>query len=163
LERICSIPDCNKRHRYGGLCDMHASRQRRHGDPLHVERIVGDDAARFWVKVNKNGPVPEHRPELGPCWLWTGGTYPSGYGEFWLKSAGRPIPAHHFAYKLLVGPIPEGLEPDHLCYVRPCVRALGHLEPVTRAENSRRGWEHHHQHTGPRLRDSSGRFVRRQP
>lgn len=28
--------------------------------------------ARFWVKVDKNGTAPAHRPELGPCWLWTG-------------------------------------------------------------------------------------------
>jgi hypothetical protein len=25
---------------------------------------------RFWEKVDKNGPVPAHRPELGPCWVW---------------------------------------------------------------------------------------------
>lgn len=29
---------------------------------------------RFWEKVNKDGPIPEHQPELGPCWEWTGAT-----------------------------------------------------------------------------------------
>jgi hypothetical protein len=28
--------------------------------------------ARFWKEVNKNGPVPPLRPELGPCWLHEG-------------------------------------------------------------------------------------------
>jgi hypothetical protein len=34
---------------------------------------------RFWKKVDKNGPVPAHRPELGPCWLWTGALVGRGY------------------------------------------------------------------------------------
>ena len=27
---------------------------------------------RFYENVNKDGPVPAHRPDLGPCWVWTG-------------------------------------------------------------------------------------------
>ena len=46
--------------------------------------------------------------------------------------------AHRFAYEMLVGPIPEGLDLDHLCRVRHCVNP-NHLEPVTRSENLRRG------------------------
>ena len=91
---------------------------------------------RFWSKVNKNGPVPAHRPDLGPCWLWTGGQNGVGYGMFWC--GGRKVLAHRFAYELLVGPIPPGLQIDHLCRVRCCVRH-GHLEPVTHQENALRG------------------------
>jgi hypothetical protein len=36
----------------------------------------------FWFKVNKEGPVPAHRPELGPCWLWTGAHHKDGRGLF---------------------------------------------------------------------------------
>jgi hypothetical protein len=46
--------------------------------------------------------------------------------------------AHRFAYELLVGPIPEDLELDHLCRVRHCVNPA-HLEPVTHLENILRG------------------------
>jgi len=46
--------------------------------------------------------------------------------------------AHRLSYETEIGPIPEGLELDHLCRVRSCVNPL-HLEPVTHQENVRRG------------------------
>ena len=48
------------------------------------------------------------------------------------------MPAHRYAYEELVGPIPEGLQLDHLCRNRSCVNP-DHLEPVTCRENLRRG------------------------
>lgn len=45
--------------------------------------------------------------------------------------------AHRVAYEIHVGPIPDGLEIDHLCRVRCCVNP-DHLEPVTHRENMRR-------------------------
>ena len=47
---------------------------------------------------------------------------------------------HQFFYRLLVGPVPEGLELDHLCRVKLCVRPE-HLEPVTHPENMQRALE----------------------
>jgi hypothetical protein len=44
------------------------------------------------------------------------------------------------AHELIVGPIPEDREIDHLCRVRNCVNPE-HLEIVTKGENLRRGWE----------------------
>ena len=70
------------------------------------------------------------------CWIWQATTTPNGYGQF--RVDGRMVYAHRFAYELLVGPIPEGLELDHLCRVRNCVNPA-HMEPVTHAENMRRG------------------------
>lgn len=92
--------------------------------------------ARFWKCVNKNGPIPSYRPELGPCWIWTAATH-GGYGTFWYENHTKSQ-AHRFAYELLVGPIPDDLQLDHLCRVHGCVNPA-HLEPVTSKINCLRG------------------------
>lgn len=84
---------------------------------------------RFWSKVDRSTPG---------CWQWLASTNPQGYGMFWLASAGRPVGAHRVAYELTVGPVPEGMEIDHLCRNRACVNPA-HMEPVRHAENVRRG------------------------
>jgi hypothetical protein len=97
-------------------------------EPAHI---------RFWRYVNKDGPVPKTRADLGPCWLWTGHIMPNGYGLF-SDDGRRKIGAHVWAYTHVVGPIARPLEPDHLCRVRGCVNPA-HLEVVTRRENQLRG------------------------
>jgi hypothetical protein len=93
--------------------------------------------ARAWAMVDRNGPLPERRPELGPCWLWTGArTSIDGYGHLGLN--GDVVQAHRVTWESVNGPIPKGLELDHLCRTRSCVRP-DHLEPVTTRENLRRG------------------------
>lgn len=78
-------------------------------------------------------------PGENGCWLWTGNLTSSGahgYGRF--SIAGEMVLAHRWLYEQMVGPIPEGLSLDHLCRHPRCVYPL-HLEPVTHAENVRRG------------------------
>ncbi len=79
----------------------------------------------FWSKV--------HVLENG-CWQWTASLV-QGYGQF---VRARPRGAHRWAYEHLIGPVPDGLEPDHLCRNKGCVNP-SHLEPVTHRENMLRG------------------------
>lgn len=98
-------------------------------------------ADRFWAKVDKNGPLPKNRPELGRCWMWTASCNWGGYGQFVVSNVKKPMVvrgAHIVAYNLLVGEVPDGKELDHLCRTRRCVNP-GHLEPVTRPVNVARG------------------------
>lgn len=78
----------------------------------------------------------KYRVDDSGCWLWTATITPRGYGQFYLN--GR-IEAHRAAWELLRGPIPEGLQIDHLCRVRACVNP-DHLEPVTAKINCHRGF-----------------------
>lgn len=71
------------------------------------------------------------------CWLWTGATS-HGYGRVGIAGTRRIAPAHRVYYEREYGPIPNGVEPDHLCRRRACVNP-DHMELVTRQVNARRG------------------------
>lgn len=131
----CAVCDAPARH--VGLCLAHYKRLLRHGDPTKGGPLrTRDLGARLWQKIDKNGPIPDYRPDLGPCWIWTGQLNNKGYGLVW--AAGRKRAVHIVVYELAIGPVPSGLELDHLCRTPACCRPGEHTEPVTRAENQRR-------------------------
>jgi hypothetical protein len=77
-----------------------------------------------------------HRPSPEDCWLWQGAKS-QGYGVIQLGRGKGTAKAHRVVYEALVGPIPEGMTLDHLCFEPSCVNPA-HLEPCSREENTRR-------------------------
>lgn len=88
---------------------------------------------RLWAKVDRNGPAPAHRPELGPCWLWKGALDSNRYGV--IVYGRQRLAAHRVAYELKHGPIPAGLLVCHRCDVKLCCRDEHHFLG-TYAENN---------------------------
>lgn len=79
--------------------------------------------ARFWSEVNKSGPIPAHRPELGECHVWIAGTNKYGYGRFgiWAHGEQHAELAHRVAFFLADGRWPRQHALHH-CDNPPCVR-----------------------------------------
>lgn len=125
--KTCSL--CSVKHYAKGFCQQHYLRAHRHGSPLLGNPLAGlSDRQRLWTRVL----ITES------CWLWTGGKTTAGYGS--AQVGGTRVYPHRYVFQLLVGPIPVGMELDHLCYVRHCCRP-DHLEIVTGTENKQRAWQ----------------------
>lgn len=132
MKRICSIPACQRPHAARGYCNV-CYRQAIKAGIINVIRPQGRSIEeRFWSNVVE---------DPSGCWIWTGGKTRGGYGQFTPITTGpeaKTWKAHRFAYDIMVGPIPDGLQLDHLCRVRHCVNPE-HLEPVTAQVNTLRG------------------------
>ena len=135
-KRLCAVEGCGSVVKSLGWCGKHYQRWRNHGDPLVTARIRGDDEARFWSKVDRSGPLPVERPELGPCWLWRGSLDHGGYG--WFRIGDTMQRAHRWAYGQFVAEVSPEDEVDHLCRVRACVNFEDHLEAVAPLVNTQR-------------------------
>ena len=125
MASTCALDGCGRVLKSHGYCDTHWKRVQRHGHPgpAQIGRTVQQRMLALADTTTESG-----------CWEWLGRRQPSGYGQVWLNEKQRAALAHRVSYETFVGPIPEGLQIDHLCRNRGCIQPE-HLEPVTAAEN----------------------------
>ena len=125
MNPLCAVADeeCVPGRLKVGMCEKHWRRQKYTGT-TKSSRI--DNFSRY--SVDENG-----------CWIWQGPLYSNGYGKTSVPIHGTRL-AHRVLFIEHRGEPPVGLDLDHLCHVRACVRP-DHLDPVDRSTNLRRGYD----------------------
>lgn len=114
---------CDKPHAARGYCDTHYKYAVAHGHIVTGPKTVADRLEAHIARV-----------PIAGCWIWIGALGPKGYGSINFEGAMRS--AHRVAYRVWVGPIPEGLDVLHRCDVRPCINPA-HLYAGSHAQNMR--------------------------
>lgn len=159
----CSIDGCDRKRAARGMCSMHYTRWRRHGDPGHTNhrdgctisgcnrehyahghceahyarvRRLGD--ARAAIPVKDLFASPEEAfaactERQGDCLIWTGDHSAYGYGRITVD--GKRTGAHRYSWSRQHGQIPEGMYVDHICHNRACVNPE-HLRLATAEQNT---------------------------
>lgn len=122
MEKQCKQSGCTLTNiKALGYCNGHYLRHTRGQNMTSPIRRQLSESERFWEKVDKTDS----------CWNWTGAT-DKGYGAFRYKGAAAG--AHRVSYVWAYGPLPKGIEVDHVCHNRSCVNPA-HLRPATKVLN----------------------------
>ena len=134
-ELTCIAPGCDRVIKARGLCNGHYTRLRIHGDigsePLRNRAPKAPGAATLAQRLR----ILSNVDSSSGCWIWQAYCDAAGYG--YLTIGGKNRRAHRVSFEEFRGPIPDGLQLDHLCRNRGCINP-DHLEAVTADENNRR-------------------------
>lgn len=132
---VCNLEDCVVEY---GFCHCNCGRKTNINPQNSTKNKYIKGEPKLYISGHCNRILlPKYIVnEETKCWEWQLGKDTCGYGCIWFNN--KSIKAHRYYYELYKGPIPEGLQVDHLCRVRHCVNPE-HLEIVTSAENTRRG------------------------
>lgn len=142
----CSVPDCTRIAATSGMCSLHYQRFKKHGDVnfvfvRHQEPVLERFQKKFEIDTETE------------CWNWTAAIKTKGYGAFALGDGKVAELSHRAAYKLYIGPIPDGpgyhgICVLHRCDNRKCVNPkhlfLGshqdNMDDMKKKNRARNGW-----------------------
>lgn len=124
-EKKCGAPGCLKTNQFtAGYCSMHYQRVQKHGST----------EGRFAKYATWEEALDARTEWRDECLVWTGSVNGWGYGRA-AVGGGRQRVVHHLAWERAGLEIPEGMELDHTCFNRACVR-IEHLRLATKSQNA---------------------------
>lgn len=152
MQKTCSEEGCKAKYYAKGYCEKHWKRIRTHGN-LDIQKFQQIPIeAKFERAIDKNGASVT--PVGTPCWLWTEGVSPRGYGKVWWK--GKTECSSRVAWMIYKGPIPDSMLVLHKCDTPSCVNPehlfLGNHK-INAADKVAKGRAHSGDHHG----EKSGR------
>lgn len=130
----CKVDGCTRKIHRRGMCSGHYKTYLK--EVPESERSLRPAVDRFFECFDKDGPVPDGRPDLGPCWEWTRGRSKAGYGVFYLGvQSSKQVLAHRWSLAYYLGrELASDKEVLHECDNPPCVNPH-HLREDTHEQN----------------------------